>query len=225
MKRNILILILFVGAFIKCNAQVWTYDEEKIKQIRAMEVTGWDFAPDWYYYLFHKGYSGAETYWRWSGLKSGLRVRFKESKSNTKRVMPTRVLSEEAQRQKMKKANEEWDMTEELLTEELKKEADRNIDLTYSTMYKSDFENMQDEIADGLVYVMEKSKGKMSKTVDELSRENEVLCSNIAYIHKTGLGYELENSKRQKAYEEYKKDMEKLMKKVAYAALYADTHF
>ena len=38
--------------------------------------------------------------------------------------------------------------------------------------------------------------------MDELSRQNEILCADIAYIHKMGVGYGLENAKRQKAYEE-----------------------
>ncbi len=41
----------------------------------------------------------------------------------------------------------------------------------------------------------------MKYQVDELSRQNEVICANIAYIHKQGVGYGLENAKRQQAYE------------------------
>ncbi len=64
---------------------------------------------------------------------------------------------------------------------------------------------MQDCIADGLLYCLNKSKGKMKYQVDELSRQNEIICANIAYIHKQGVGYGLENAKRQQAYEEGKK--------------------
>ena len=39
----------------------------------------------------------------------------------------------------------------------------------------------------------------MKFQVEQLTKENEVLCADIAYIHKTGIGYELENAKREKA--------------------------
>ncbi|MBF1629972.1 MAG: DUF5045 domain-containing protein, partial [Prevotella sp.] len=38
--------------------------------------------------------------------------------------------------------------------------------------------------------------------------------SNIDYLRKTGVGYELENVKREKGYAKAKKDMEQLVKKV-----------
>ncbi len=57
---------------------------------------------------------------------------------------------------------------------------------------------------------MQKSKGKLQYQVDELSRQNEILCADIAYIHKMGVGYGLENAKRQKAYEEARQKMEEL---------------
>ena len=53
-----------------------------------MDNGPWDFAPDWYYFFLHKKYSGAEMYWKWAGFQSGFRVRFKEHKSNVKRIMP-----------------------------------------------------------------------------------------------------------------------------------------
>ena len=80
-------------------AQKVVHDKQKEKQWRSMETGPWDFAPDWYYYFLHKKYSGAETYWKWSGFKSGYRVRFKEPKSNVKTVMPRRVAQEETQKE------------------------------------------------------------------------------------------------------------------------------
>ena len=81
-------------------AQKVVHDKQKEKQWRSMETGPWDFEPDWYYYFLHKKYSGAETYWKWSGFKSGYRVRFKEHKSNVKTVMPRRVAQEETQKEK-----------------------------------------------------------------------------------------------------------------------------
>ena len=223
MKR---IGILFVACLLTAgvNAQVIQHDEQKEKQWRSMENGPWDFAPDWYYYLFHKDYSGAETYWAWRGFKSGLHVRFKESKSNVKRIMPTRVISEETQRQKEKKVEEEMALVKELHQEEVERAADRNVDLMYS-LFKDDFNRMQERIAEGLLFVQQKTDGKMNYQVTELSRQNDIVCKNIEYIHRQGIGYELENAKRQKAYIEAKEEMEKLVSRVAHLVGMAQAYY
>ena len=223
MKR---IGILFVACLLTtgANAQVIQHDEQKEKQWRSMENGPWDFAPDWYYYLFHKDYSGAETYWAWRGFKSGLHVRFKEEKSNVKRIMPTRVISEETQRQKEKKVEEEMTLIKELHQEEVERAADRNVDLVYA-MFKDDFNRMQERIAEGLLFVQQKSDGKMSYQVTELSRQNDIVCRNIEYIHRQGIGYELENAKRQKAYIEAKEEMEMLVTRVAHLVGMAQAYY
>ena len=206
------------------NAQVIQHDEQKEKQWRSMENGPWDFAPDWYYYLFHKDYSGAETYWAWRGFKSGLHVRFKEENSNVKRIMPTRVISEETQRQKEKKVEEEMTLIKELHQEEVERAADRNVDLVYA-MFKDDFNRMQERIAEGLLFVQQKTEGKMNYQVTELSRQNDIVCKNIEYIHRQGIGYELENAKRQKAYMEAKEEMEKLVSRVAHLVGMAQAYY
>ena len=223
MKR---IGILFVACLLTTgvNAQVIQHDEQKEKQWRSMENGPWDFAPDWYYYLFHKDYSGAETYWAWRGFKSGLHVRFKEEKSNVKRIMPTRIISEETQRQKEKKVEEEMALVKELHQEEVERAADRNVDLMYN-MFKDDFNRMQERIAEGLLFVQQKTDGKMNYQVTELSRQNDIVCKNIEYIHRQGIGYELENAKRQKAYMEAKEEMEKLVSRVAHLVGMAQAYY
>ena len=212
--------------FMACLLASWSYaqtiqhDEQKEKQWRSMENGPWDFAPDWFYYL----YSGAETYWAWRGFKSGLHVRFKEENSNVKRIMPTRVISEETQRQKEEKVEEEMEMIKELHQEEVERAADRNVDLVYSS-FKDDFNRMQESISEGLLYVAQKSKGKMNYQVTQLSRQNEMICRNIEYIHRQGIGYELENAKRQKAYMEAKSDMEKLVSRVTHLVGMAQAYY
>lgn len=209
---------------VLANGQTIQHDKQKEKQWKSMENGPWDFAPDWFYYLFHKDYSGGETYWAWRGFKSGLHVRFKESNSNVKRIMPTRVTSEETQRQKEKKVEEEMEMIEELHQEEVERAADRNVDLVYSS-FKDDFNRMQESISEGLLFCQQKSKGKLNYQVTQLSRQNDIICRNIEYIHRQGAGYELENAKRQKAYQEAKSDMEKLVSRVAHLVGMAQAYY
>ena len=221
--RTLLCLVMLTMPFSSF-AQRPTRDKEKEKQWKSMENGPWNFAPDWYYYFLHNKYSGAEMYWKWAGFNSGFRVRFKEKDSNVQRIMPTRVTAEETQRQKVKKVETERKHIEELYKEELVREADRSVDLTYAS-YKDEFDRMQDSITDGLLYCMKKSDGKLKYQVDELSRQNEILCSGIAYIHKTGVGYGLENAKRQQAYEEAKTKMQELVNQTAHLCAVAATHY
>ena len=61
--------------------------------------------------------------------------------------------------------------------------------------------------------------------MDELGRQNEILCAGIAYIRKTCVGYGLENARRQQAYEEAKIKMEALVKQTANLCAVAATHY
>ena len=223
MRKKIWIIMVCMAPVL-AKGQTIQHDKQKEKQWKSMENGPWDFAPDWFYYLFHKDYSGGETYWAWRGFKSGLHVRFKESNSNVKRIMPTRVTSEETQRQKEKKVEEEKEMIEELHQEEVERAADRNVDLVYSS-FKDDFNRMQESISEGLLFCQQKSKGKLNYQVTQLSRQNDIICRNIEYIHRQGAGYELENAKRQKAYQEAKSDMEKLVSRVAHLVGMAQAYY
>ena len=225
--KTVMTLVLcavLTGVPQNLSAQKVVHDDQKYKQWRSMENGPWDFAPDWYYYFLHKNYSGAEMYWQWAGFKSGYRVRFKEEKSNVKRIMPVRVTAEETQRQKVSQVEKERAHIEELYKEELVREADRMTDLTYVS-YKDEFNRMQNCISDGLLYCLKKSNGAMEYQVNEISRLNEILCSDIAYIHKTGPGYELENAKRRQAYENAKTKMEELVNRTAHLCAVAATHY
>lgn len=209
--------ILFLASILlfslKVSAQIPQYDDQKEKQIRSMEAGYWGFAPDWYYYFLHKKYSGAETYWKWKGFKSGLHVRFKETKSNVKTVATRRAAQIVAQKAKADVVEAERKKIKELNEEELRRFTDRNIDLMYGK-YSDYFDEMQRSIKDGLDYCSTASKGKLQKAVDELLDRNEVITSNIAYLRKTGPGYELENVKREQGYSKAKTDMEELRKSV-----------
>ena len=207
---SILFTLLFSTAVF---AQVPVRDRQKENQIRSMEQGHWNFSPDWWYWAFHKNYSGAYTKWHWRGFKSGLRVHFDESRSNVKTVGPRREAQLATMLLKQKIVETERQKIEELNKEEIARAADRNVDLVYGK-YKDLFSDMQSSITEGLAYCMVRSKGKMSKSIKELTDRNEVIRSNIAYLRKTGIGYELENVKREKGFAQAKKDMEELVKKV-----------
>lgn len=226
MKKKAIVFSLLALLPLGTSAQ-WAqieHDEQKEKEWKSMENGPWDFAPDWYYYLFHKSYSGASLHWRWRGFHSGLYVEFDENDSNVKRIMPVRVTSEETQRQKMKKADEEMKLIAELHKEEVAREADRSVDLVYAS-FKDDFNRMQNSITEGLLFCMTKSKGKMKFQVNELSRQNEILCQNVAYLHKQGIGYGLENAKREKGYIDAKKQMEELVSRTAHLVGMAQVYY
>lgn len=226
MKKKAIVFSLLALLPLGASAQ-WAqieHDEQKEKEWKSMENGPWDFAPDWYYYLFHKSYSGASLHWRWRGFHSGLYVEFDEDDSNVKRIMPVRVTSEETQRQKMKKADEEMKLIAELHKEEVAREADRSVDLVYAS-FKDDFNRMQNSITEGLLFCMTKSKGKMAFQVNELSRQNEILCQNVAYLHKQGIGYGLENAKREKGYIDAKKQMEELVSRTAHLVGMAQVYY
>lgn len=212
MIKKIFILIPILAFSLSVSAQ-WQHDEQKEKQIRSMEAAHWDFAPDWFYYFFHKDYSGAEKYWKWRGFKSSYHVRFKESKSNVKGVAARRLLQIEAEKSKAKVVEAERKRIKELNDEELRRFTDRNIDLMYSK-YADYFSELQVSIKDGLNYCYTASKGKLQKAIKELADRNEVINSNIVYLRKTGQGYELENVKREQGYAKAKTDMEELKRSV-----------
>ena len=63
MRKKLLIFSLLALLPMGMSAQ-WvqiSHDDQKEKQWKSMENGPWDFAPDWYYYLFHKNYSGASN--------------------------------------------------------------------------------------------------------------------------------------------------------------------
>ena len=216
MRYKILLSVLTcVLTVLSAQAQTIVHDKQKEKQWRSMEDGPWDFAPDWYYYFLHNDYSGADKHWQWHGLESGFEIRFKEEDSNVKRIMPSRILSEETQRQKEKKVEEEMNLLKELHDEEVARSVDRNVDLVYDT-FKEDFERMQDAISEGLLFCQHKSKGKLNYQIEQLSRQNGIICENIAYLHKQGVGFELENAKRRKGYADAKREMEQLVNRVAH---------
>ena len=211
--RKILLLIAVLALSLTVSAQVIQHDKDKEKQILSMEAAHWDFSPDWYYYFMHKDYSGAYLKWKWSGFKSGWRVKFQETRSNVRTVAPRRLVQIEAQKAKAKVVEKEREQIKKLNDEEIARSVDRNVDLVYGK-YAGYFSDLQKSISDGLSYCLTASGGKLKDAVNELLKRNEVITANISYLRKMGPGYELENVKREQGYAQAKTDMEALRKSV-----------
>ena len=204
MKKIILLFIAIVCMTDNAMGQVPVADKDKKLQWQSMEQGKIDWSPAMYYYLTHRKYSGLKWVWEWNGFKSGLRLRVRDpSATNLITYRTPAVAAEIVNKVESKKQAE---ALKKQADDELIKAADRNVDIVYPK-YKNDFNEMQETISNGLTYCLTQSKGKLKQEVFELTKENNLICNRIDYFHKEGLGYELENSKREKGYIEAKKDM------------------
>lgn len=213
--KKIFFILCLLACVLSVSAQKKVHDKDKENIIKSMEAGYWNFSPNWYMYWMHKDYSGASAKWEFHGFKSGWRTHFKEDKSNVKTIMPRRAEALIQQKAKKQIVEKEREQIEKLEEEEVARAADRNVDLVYGK-YSDYFDDLQSTISASLTYCMKVSKGKMSKEINELVQQNDLITNNIAYLRKTGIGYELENQKRDQGFRDCKKDMEKLSKQ-AYA--------
>lgn len=224
-RIRIILLVLFATVIPKnVFAQIAVYDEQKFKQWNSMENGDWDFAPNGYYYLFHKDYSGAHMRWQWRGFKSGYIVYFDEADSNRKRVFIERAAHVPLVMEDLSKTKEELDNITPLSVEETARTLERNIDIVYS-QYKDSFNELQAVISKNLLYCLDKSQGKLIEAIDILQRENDLVISDINYIHEEGPGKEIETTKRQISYEELKDKLEDIAKKSINLVLYAKAYY
>lgn len=217
MKKAIaIILLLSVLVIPKVRAQ--KHDEALCKIIKAMENGKWDFNLGLYMYLAHKGYSGAKAKWEWRGLQSHLAVTYDEKRSEYGRVYPIREQALEIESTKIPLVNEVGKKIKAMQIAEAKSAADRNVDLCYAT-YEEDFQKKSQFILDLLSFCTTRGKGKLRKDITQLSNELTRINEGIAYIHKTGVGYELENVKREKAYIKFNEELDNLVKRAKRLAI------
>ena len=212
MKKSIFLLLCVLFA-LKSQAQTVSIqnDSEKKDQILSMEFAQWSFGSKYWYRLLHKNYSGAKGF---------LKINFDEGKSNIKRMMYERTAMLAAQEMRKKDSEAEMNQIDSIMRIELENQIDRTVDLMWDD-YKDDFARLKGRITENLSYVIEKSKGKWNHRVADIESQYGIVCDNIDYIHKTGVGFELENSKRQKAYDDAKEELNNILRKsnkLAYAA-------
>lgn len=222
--KSIILAAIFTMIYGSMSAQSTSYDSQKFKQWRSMENGKWDFGPDGYYYVWHKGYSGAHWNTDWLAFIPIFSIRFDEGDSNEKRVMLERAAQLVATYEKKDKTVAELDTITPVYNEELKRSLERNVDLMYS-QFQKEFNQHQNTITQALSFCLSQSKGELLEAVTIIQNQNDVILSNIDYIHKTGVGYEMENTKREIAYTEQLEKMEKLAALSAKLMLYTKCHY
>lgn len=186
-----------------------------------MENGKWDFSPAAYFGLLHKGYSGAETKMGFNGIVPYINTTFSEKRSDTGRVYPIRTKATSADEIKLRPVQDYGKQVKAMFQEEELAAADRNLDVVYNN-YAADFEKKNRVVVELLEFIATESKGRLAKNIIDLSQELNKINEGIAYIHKTGVGYELENIKREKSYIAFNKQLDLLIKRARHLALLAD---
>lgn len=179
----------------------FNHDSSKYQVIRSTEDGTWGFTPGAYFYVTHKSYSGAYL--------SGFKVKFKESKSNVKRVSVPRIAQIPLEVSTVNRLNHQIDSIQPLLTEETIRSAERMVDITYS-QYKDDFQEYGESITESLAYCLKNGGTGILEACETLQQDYDEICSAIEYIHQQGPGYEIEPTKRQIAYEDVKQRLSEL---------------
>lgn len=219
MKKIVIIFAVLLA--LQANAQVVS-DVSKQKQLQSMEVGPIDFDPAAYYRLIHDkplGDGYAKYTWKWRGLHSGWKLN--PSKSKAKPVAITyRTPQAVEQAATASYSKQELAEIEHVAEEDALQALDRNVDLAYAN-YKGSFNEMQAKISEALNYCLELEDEYLNERVENIQYENEFICEQVDYIHKTGSGYELENAKREKAYEELEEKMQKIVTASKKLARYA----
>ena len=191
------------------------HDKNKFQQIRSMEDGTWNFDPGLYYITMHKSYSGGE----WYGFA---RIRWKESKSDVKRVSTSRIAQIPLEIEAVNRINHQIDSIQPLVTEETIRSAERMVDIVYP-QYKDDFNDLGESISEALAYCTLNGKHGVQEMCVSLATDYDEICSEIEYIHKQGPGYEIEPTKRQLAYEDARERLQKLAVSCSKLARYVST--
>lgn len=199
----IFIMALFpissIGKVTKKNYKSMQY------QLRSMEDGKWEFNPGDYYVLGHKSYSGG--YYTWN-----LHIKWKESRSNVKRVGPSRLAQIPLENMAASHIQAQIDSIQPLVEEEAIRTMERMVDIVYP-QYEEEFKELGNCISEALTYTELKTGTKYSSACLDLQMEYDAICSEIEYIHEQGNPEcQMETTKRQLAYEDARLRMKELAK-------------
>ena len=207
----VLLILPFYGS-----AQKVTYlnDKGKTYQLRSMENGKWEFHPGWYYVSFHKKYSGG--YWK------GLNIRWDVKKSDIGQIAAVRASEVLLEGEAADRVQQQIDTIRSLANEETIRSAERMVDLVYS-LYEDKFKEAFDGIDEMTTIINSKSKGELLEDALAIIEEKDLIQAEIDYIHETGLTKQMEQAKRQLAYEEVMKKLQKLYDRSYKLAYFAHT--
>lgn len=211
----IMALMLSIGT-TDAKAQKITYlnDKAKTYQLRSMETGKWEFHPGLYYVTLHKSYSGG--YWK------GLNIRWDVKKSSVGQVEPVRASEILLEASASKDIQLQIDSIKPLMLEETARSAERMVDAIY-IQYESKFKEAFACIDELTTIINEKSGGSLLEKAIEIIDEKELLQAEIDYIHETGPTKQMEQAKRQLAYEEILRKLESLCDYSYKLAYYSQT--
>lgn len=197
-------------------SQTVTYlnDKSKTYQLRSMENGKWEFHPGLYYITLHKEYSGG--YWK------GLNIRWDVKKSNVGQVAPVRTSEIGMETLAANRVQIQIDSIEPLAKEETLRSAERMMDAMYM-QYESKFKDIFLGIDELTSIANNKSNGELLEDALRIIEEKDLLRAEIEYIHETGPNKQMEQAKRQLAYEEALEKLQKLHDRSYKLAYYAQT--
>ena len=221
-----IILAIVMGCSFSAHAD----DNERVKQIRSMEVPGyWDFQKgnlsggNWLTspigrFIYNNSlatkalrailpYTDTDFYEskfkEYAGY-SGSKFREERSK-NAVNIAMLRTSLSLMQQQRMEFALVVKDTITPIFNEHILLAADRNVDQCYETIYRQEFEELGKYISSCLLDVMRKSKGRFKEEVYIIRHELDIVCTEVDYLHRIGgPANEMPSSQRQEGYEKCK---------------------
>lgn len=214
LRLRFLIVLALLPFSSMAKAQTYMNDKSKTYQLRSMETGKWEFHPGWYYVSLHKSYSGG--YWNFLNIKWDIK------KSNVGQITPLRAEEVGLENLSSQRVQTQIDSIKPLFTEETLRSAERMVDGVYY-QYESKFKEYIDNIDELTTIANEKSEGKLLEDALRIIDEKELLQAEINYIHETGLDKQMEQAKRQLAYEEVLQKLQKLHDRSYKLAYYAYT--
>lgn len=214
LNRTLILLLILIGAATEATGQTYINDKAKTYQLRSMETGKWEFHPGLYYITLHKSYSGG--YWKF------LNIRWDVKKSNVGQIAPLRAEEVVLENQSAQRVQHQIDSIKPLFDEETLRSAERMIDGIY-VQYESKFKEAFYSIDEYTTIANDKSGGSLLEDALRIIDEKELLQTEIDYIHETGIHKQMEQAKRQLAYEEVLKKLQKLLNKSYKLAYYAAT--
>lgn len=217
--RIIMGLLLSISFFVfpekaYCQKMTKINDKSKTYQLRSMENGKWEFHPGWYYVSLHKNYSGG--YWK------GFNIRWDVKKSNVGQIEPVRASEVLIEAVSADYIQTQIDSIQPIAQEETIRSAERMVDAIYM-QYESKFNEAFDGINEYTTIANVKSNGHLLEEALKIIDERDLLEAEIEYIHETGPTKQMEQAKRQIAYEDVMKRLNDLRDKSYKLAYYAQT--